>query len=363
MLGVIGIMPFIAHASTVLQSGDKIVLDATKEVRGNFYAAGGTVSVSGVVHGDAYLTGGTVSVTAPIKGDLGIIAGTIRIDAPVYGDLRVAGSDIVIGNSVTGELIVMGGTVHILPTAEIKGDIIVYGGTVTVEGPIGGSIFGTVGELELAGKVAGSVLLKEVDTLTLRATAQILGTLEYTSISEAVLANGAKVIGETLRHEEAPLSTDMADIVFLLITSCVFVLVAMVLFRKQLPDLVSRTAHHARLYALIGAGVFIATPVVTVLLLISGIALPVGLFIGSAYIALLVASLALLAHVLGSYLIRGFTRKLEVTWVTAFAGALILLTLYFVPILLVLAIIVPLGTLSREIYVTFFSGIQLHRKK
>lgn len=363
LLALVGVMPLAAQASPVLKSGDEIVIDATKEVRGNFYAAGGTVSVAGPVLGDMYVAAGTVTITAPISSDVGIAGGTVRIASDIKGDLRVAGGDVSVDGVVGGELMVTGGTVHILPTAKIQGDIIVYAGTVTVDGPVSGSIYGSVGKLTLNSKIEGSVLINKVDTLTLGASAHVLGDFEYTSASDVSMVSGAVIEGETLHHGVVPLRTDWSGIVLTFFALYLLATVAFVLFRKQLPDLVSRTTHHMGLYALIGAGVCIATPVVALLLMVSGVALPVGVFILATYVMLLIAATALLAHSAGASIVRAYTRKLEVTWVTTLVGSVLLVLLYFVPLLALLAIIVPLGSISRELYVTFFNGIQLRRRK
>src|SRR3989304_8346367 len=73
-----------------------MVLARNEVVNKDYFAAGDTVTISGIVNGDAYLAGGSVLIDGTINGDLLVAGGTIQIQGPVKNDVRAAGGMITL---------------------------------------------------------------------------------------------------------------------------------------------------------------------------------------------------------------------------------------------------------------------------
>ena len=162
----------------------------------DFFAAGESVTISGVVNGDVYAAGANVVVDGRINGDLLAGAGIINILGEVSDDVRIGGGNVLINGTIGKNLTVGGGSVIITREADIGGSILVFGGSLDVRGPIGRDANVYAGQAIFANQVSGD-LKGAVEKLTLTDDDRILGDLEYESKKEANIAEGALISGQT----------------------------------------------------------------------------------------------------------------------------------------------------------------------
>lgn len=122
-------LPMFASAATFLADGNPVSADTVND---NLYVTGGNPIVSGDVMGDLLIAGGNVSVSGNILGDLAAAGGSVSITGRVDGDVRVFGGTIYLDSTVKGEVISFGGQVVLGPQAKINKDLIAGGDEVKI---------------------------------------------------------------------------------------------------------------------------------------------------------------------------------------------------------------------------------------
>ena len=119
--------------------------------------SGNVISPSSKTQGDAYLAGNIVQVNDEINGDAVIAGATVIINAPITQDAMIAGNKISLNKSVGDDVRIVGSTVEIKDN--IKGDVIVFAQTLLIdkEVTIGGDVLAFVSTFKLDGTVEGNI--------------------------------------------------------------------------------------------------------------------------------------------------------------------------------------------------------------
>jgi len=348
------VVPFVATASPVLRSGENVSIDAGQMVEGDFYAAGGIVTVSGSILGDLLTAGGSVTINAPIGADATIAGGTVQLHAPVSDDVRIAGGEVTLASEVSGDVVIFGGAVRILSTAHIQGDLIFFGGDLIVEGPIEGSVLGFAESMRFDSFVGGDLSLTATDGVTVGDKAEIQGDLTYRSRNDIVRAANAVVVGEVIAEDFPSKDGSAEPFVISLLMVLFAALVALLVFRKHLTKVVMTVGDSYGKQGLIGLGTLVLTPLVTFILLASVIGMYVGFFLLAAYIGLLIVASVLSGIVFGSHLMKLRTKQLTVSITTVIVGVVGLALVALIPVIGPLVgfviMLVVLGNLVTRMY-------------
>lgn len=347
--------PVYVAAETVLRVGESVRVAADQRVEEDFYAAGGTVAVSGEIVGDMYAVGGSVTANGAIAEDLTAVGGSIQVHAPVSDDVRILGGDVTIAEAVTGDLFVIAGSLTVLSSASVEGDIFFYGGEATIAGPVGGSIMGAAERFRIDAAVEGNVDVNSSRALVLGDRASVSGDVQYQSFGEITRAQNAVVEGEIIRSE----STERSDpgygkalaffIMNLFATLCVYLL-----FRRELTELVAGTIRNYGRSGVLGLGTFFVAPVVVVLLMVTVLGLLLGLIGLFALLATYLIAFALTAVLAGGMISFFVTKRIQVDLLWILAGVLAvhiaLLIPFLGPLLVFVGFVLMLGGMVWRLY-------------
>lgn len=350
-------LPGTVFAGPVIRSGDSVSIAADQVIEGDFYAGGGTVSLSGTAEGDAYIAGGTVTVNAEIAEDLVVAGGTVQVHAPVGDDLRIVGGDVTVAEHVGGDLVILGGSVQVLSTAQIEGDILFFGGNIDVKGGVKGSVVGFGDNVRLDSGIGGDVKVTASQLLTLGDRAEVLGNVVYKSPSEIARAQNAVVVGDLIQEQFSSESGSSRYAVLPLLMTLFAALTVFLLFRNRLQGVVdvSKTSYGGN--GLVGLGVFLLVPVVSILLLVSVLGFIPGIVLFLSYLLLLIAAWIISGIVLGTFALKFFMKTEKISVLSVIVGVVLFDILVLVPyigVLLALAIfLVVLGGISRLLYNVF----------
>lgn len=353
---VVAVLPVAVFASPVIRSGESVAVGQGQVVEGDFYGAGGSVTVSGEVQGDVYVAGGTVTVNAPVGTDLVAAGGVVQVHSPVGDDLRIAGGEAIVGSAVNGDVVVFGGVLHVLSTADIKGDILFFGGELVVEGPVEGSIFGFSKSTRIDASVGGDITIRADEKLTLGDRAEVLGNIAYTGSNDIERAQNAVVVGDIQTEKVAGTGGIPFGFIFTSLIATLFAaLTFFLIFRRQFEEVVERSRTAYGVQGLIGLAVFVGMPFVSVILILSVLGSLIGIFLLAVYIALLVASWIVLAGLIGSFIMRFFDRSHQTLSILSIGvGVLALELLMLIPFLGTLAVfagvVIVLGGIALRIY-------------
>jgi hypothetical protein len=354
----------VVHAEgPVIRSGESVSVEANQVLEGDFYALGETVTLSGTAERDVYVLGLQATVNAPVAEDLVVIAGDVEVHGKVDDDVRILGGEVIIAEPVVDDVVVIGGTVRILSTASVGGDLIFFAGDVQIDGPVEGTVYGTADTLRIDAHVGGNVDVRTGSSFALGDRAEIVGTLSYKSANELSRAQGAVVTG-TITHDDSPFKpvdeNPLKPLVLNLLLLIFSGLTVFFILRTRTARLMLTIEEGYGRLGLIGLGMFLALPVVAVILLASVIGFIVGFVLMLGYVASLIIALMCLPILVGRLLQRLVRLGDTLTVFTIILGVFTTIALTYIPVIggfaLLLGFLMVLGALYSELYRFFKSA-------
>ena len=292
-------------------SGPKVVV--SERVDGNLYVSGGYVIVNAPVRGDLVATGGVVVVNDSVTRDLLVAGAKVYLNGVVSEDIRCAGGSLKIASNGAGDVIVTGGDVRLLSNGSAN-DFFVLGGNIVVDGTIRKTANVTCQNFQMNGQILGDA---EVRGTNLIINGKIDGKIQLAATESIVIGNQASfsrvvrywmpmsrpIKMPTYLHGhpvafDPLLSITYSKWYFLGATNFLgllwylgMILVMIGIFEYLFSSAFSRSAalFHARPLrcGVLGAAFIAGVPIAAVLLIATIIAIPVGVLVGTSYVALL----------------------------------------------------------------------------
>ncbi len=288
-------LPMFASAATFL-ADDNVV--SSEPVNDNLYVAGGNPVVSGNVNGDLLIAGGNVNVTGDVTGDVSAAGGSVSITGRVGGDIRVFGGNLFIDSTVGGEVVSFGGQIIYGPNAKVAKDIVAGGNAVNISptAVIGGEriIFDEIKDEIKKGKAE----FKEKGADFLR---------------------GAFWVG----------------ILWTLLSYLIVALAFMGLFPKVVKMFINGACKNGMsFWKSIGMGlvILIVTPILSLILLVTGIGAMLGGIIMMLYMVYIMASLVFAGFIFGTLMKKLIKKgKADLDWLWGLGGVAVLPLVVLVP--------------------------------
>lgn len=341
------LFPFTGFAATFIGEEE---LTLTEPVPDNAYVAGANVNVSTDLPADLTVAGGTVGIYAPVAGDVLATGGTVVIERPVGGDVRAAAGGLHITSDVAGDVAAVGGTISV--SGKARG-VYVVGGTVQVTGGASGPVTVYGSDITLAGDFAGDVEVIASDSFTISENTHIAGALKYNAPEQAAIPASARIDGGTTytgsysyvpTKEEARKFAIAGAGLFLVVRTIAGMIVAGLLvglfpvFAGRIADMaLTSGGRRTSLFALLGFALFVAAPILVLLLLLSFVGAGIALLLGILYLLLLLLSYVFAGVIAGAALRRHafarFSVRREITWRDAVLGVLVLNLIGIVPVI------------------------------
>ncbi len=349
-------MPSVSLAGPIIRGGDNVSVGIDQILEGDFYGAGETVTISGIAEHDVVVAGSNVTINGNTAGDIAAAGMTVQIHGNVEDDVRIAGGEIIIASTVKGDVVVAGGALTVLSTARIEGDVIFWGGELTIEGPVDGSLHGNADVVRVDAHVGGDIEYKVQKSFVLGDKASVEGDVVYGG-PELVRAQNAVVVGN-IQHTGAVYESEgnsHAEMFLFMLLVILFSSLSMYFVaRHSLQTIIEKSLHRIGFNGLVGLGVFIATPFVAMLLLVSIVGSLVGLMLLFGYITVLIASFIITIVMLGNVFQKYVLKNESYTIFTPFLGAILFTLLLYVPFIGSLAILaltlVNFGSITTSIY-------------
>jgi cytoskeletal protein CcmA (bactofilin family) len=352
-LSVAFFLPLSVHAA-VVRSGDSVSVAETEVVPGDFYVAGGDVTISGIVEGDAYVMGGRVTINGTVRGDVFALGGTVNVHGEVGDDLRVVGGTVVVAESVEGDVAVFSGGLSTLSTAHVNGEVLFYGGEAVIEGEVKGAVHARAESLEVKGKVGG-VDATLTGLLTLQDSAYVAGDVSYQSPKELARAPQALIDGDIVKGSVTKEHTRIFDLLLPFWFMALFsALVAVLLFRERLASILALRTRGLALAGALGLAIFFLMPFAFSLLFASVLGALVGGLLLVVYLGLVLASLIAMHVFAGALVARYAVKEYRISWLYAAIGVALVQGVLLIPVVGVIAVFglfaVTLGLLTEYLY-------------
>lgn len=282
---------------------------ASSEKPTDLYIANRNVTVNSPVQGDLVVAGDTIIVNGAVSDSMFVAGGTVDIKGNVGRHLRVAGGTVTLRGKVGGDLFVAGGTVTLESTAVVNGGLYATGGTIIVDGTVNGEFRASGGTITVNG-TTGPAQIYGATTVSQSAT--IHGNLTYHAPSAGTIVTGAHIDGKTDFIQTTTTMKSMAMVKRLLsfirlimIIGTILVGALFVRLRPRYSQMILDQAMQHTAAALgWGLLVFVVTPIIIGLLLVTVVGIPLAIIIASILFPVLILGSLFGQIALGAWLHR-----------------------------------------------------------
>ncbi len=287
----------------------RVILPAGEVHEGWYFATGSQVTILGTVNGDAYIAGGVVDIPGTINGQLVVAGGQVNVSGTVTDRIFGGGGTVRITGKTGKSIIAAGGTVVIGKDATVGDNLLAAGGGIQIDGTVDREARVAGGDVEVTGAVKGNLDVQADRFRTFKGSF-IGGNLSVgTGDTTKIFVEPGTVVGAIhidFRKGEAP-----TYILGMRTVSFWFqVIFAMTLFATALAlafllpghltspgSMLMNKPGQSVVWGFIG---LIMTPVIALILCITLIGIPLGLFLFLLYLWFLYTSQMVLGIFVGA---------------------------------------------------------------
>ena len=270
--------------------------------------AGGDIEVTEPAD-ELFAAGGEVEIDSHTSSAITVVGGDVSVQDVVTDRAIISGGNLEISGSVNKNLIAAGGRVDVEADTQVTGDVVLAGGDVRFDGDIGGDFIAAGGEVELSGTVGGNANIR-ASKIDLASGTSIAGGLTYSSPRELTLGPDVTVEGPIMREawrgddDEFLEELGFGKIIALALTAMAATLAALFVFAAVVMAIFS--THFDKANGVIkaqplqsfGLGVLLAIglPTSAVILFVTIIGIPLGLFAIAAFAVLIGLGVIVVAY-------------------------------------------------------------------
>lgn len=361
VLAVVGLLGAYRLAGAYsIHTGDNVSLSQRKVINDTVYAAGRSVDINSEVYGDVFCAGQDINISGIVHGDVICAGQTVNISGTVDGDVRLAGQDVNLGARVGGNATVGGQSFVLQSNGSVGGDVTSGAQNATLNGKIGRDMVIGSGNVTI-NSVVGRNIKAQAGQMKLGSGANVGGNIDITSRNHVTKDKGAVVSGkisrtvpknETKPKHGAIFGFGIIWFIYWFLAMLVTALVLTLLFPRLFKSVTDRGLPGPWKALGVGFAASILVPVIIVLIAASLIGLPLAILLGLGWLVTLLLSGPVFAFYIGRLVFGNTFRPL----LAMLVGAAILITLYFIPIFGILAVLAALwigtGMLLMEIFRT-----------
>lgn len=257
---------------TVEHTGDRIEND--------LYVAAFQADISADVDGDVSLAAANATLEGNVGGSVHVLAGTATIRGEIEGTLYVLGGLTRLEGTVNGNVVIAGGRLELLDGSQVGGDLTTFSAQTSMDGIVGGKLYGSTLLYTQNGAVSGNVDL-QADRIDIGEQASIGDDFNYQSQTDADIHVNAQIGGATERTNATPWSGvgdgalapfgQMLRLVWSLVTGAVLIALAPRIFYRAAENAANVVA--SGIWGTLG---IVLIPIFALLTLLSVFLLPVG---------------------------------------------------------------------------------------
>jgi len=314
------------------------LLAKDQTTNGAYYATAGTVTVDGVVNGDVYCAGQDIYINGRVNGDVLCAGQRVVVRGVVIGDVRTAGQIVDISGRINGAVTSFSQQTTVAGDAVIGRDLNGASQLVDVNGLVIRDVAIAAQKLSISGQVKGQVNA-EVEGVTLSGERPVSGDLIYRASAESSIDQkqvGGKVLYTKSVVSERGGSEGPKSLFGLFVGFSVLMTIASVATAILLVAIIPRYYEKSLATVnkkigttiLAGLSVMLGLPIASVLLLISGIFLPLGLMAIFAGLLMHFLAYTFTAYYVGRWLFSKFIRH---SILAMLAGAIVLVIVMVIP--------------------------------
>ncbi|MDB5170665.1 MAG: hypothetical protein JWO35_359 [Candidatus Saccharibacteria bacterium] len=324
-------------------NGHDISVPAGTNINKSYVGTGRNIDIAGNVNGDVFCASQNVVTSGDITGDVICAAQTIDVTGTVDGSLRIAAQTLNLESSVGRSATVFAQSFSSRTSSRIAKDATITADTITLDGSVGRDATLHGSNVTINGRVDRNVT-GSVGKLSIGPSAVVGGRVDYTSNQKADIAPGAQINGEVRRIDPKEDSSSKAFpwlvglIASLTMLFCALILV--LLFPQTFQSVTQVALEHPGQTVLTGLIASILAPVIGVALLLSLIGTPLALIFGLFWFVILLLSGPFAAYFTGRLILSRSSVKNAIAYMML--GAIVLIILYYIPIINILVLLAVL---------------------
>ena len=324
------------------------------------------VKTKSVIKLPTFMSGDVQLIDKAVDGDLMIAGKEVKITSDINGDAYVGGGQVEIKGNINGNLIVAGGTVKI--SGKVLKNLIMAGGQVVVDdsAKIGGYVLAGGRKIDLLGNFSGPVKIG-AESLVIGEKVVINGNLEA-NVSKSEVSSTAKITGEKnikiyevkkteTRKTQANQLKQFAYVgkTVSFLGELLILLILIKLFGQKIKKINLKDS----LWSNIGLGlvVLIVVPILTLILMVTVVAIPLSVIIFVTYLIVLYLSEMVVSILAGNFMAEKGYLKINNYYLRGGVGLLLLTLVGLIPfvggLVKFIVLLLGVGVIFRSLRVYF----------
>ena len=285
----VSLLAFNCRGTEFRGSGDERVLLASGDIHNGWYFAGsGEVDLDGTVNGDAFIAGGVVNVRGTVNGLLVVAGGQVNVMGTVTDRIISVGGTVRLSGKTEKSVFVGGGSIIIERGATVGEYLMVGGSDVQVRGVVERDAKIGATALNLTGEIKGN-LDAGVESFATEEGSTVGGNLTVVAKDSGnIHIVPGTVLGQVHlkagREVPAPRFLGLTKgrlamrIIFFL-SLCATALVISFLFPRQLASVGTIINGRPGESVLVGLAALLLVPFITLVLFLTVVGIPLGIFL------------------------------------------------------------------------------------
>jgi hypothetical protein len=178
---------------------DMSVLPSGMVHRGDYFAYGNSIEISGKVTGDVYAAGSQIVIDGEIDGDVLAVGGSIHIAGNVARNIRIVAGQATLSGKVGGNATIVAANAQLVPSGMIQGNFVATVGNGDLAASVGGDATIVASNLRISSTIGGN-LQAYVGHMRLTSRSIIIGDVAYDSDHKAMIEPEAQIHGKISFH-------------------------------------------------------------------------------------------------------------------------------------------------------------------
>ncbi|OGC76664.1 MAG: hypothetical protein A2145_00520 [candidate division Zixibacteria bacterium RBG_16_40_9] len=301
--------------ATVFQAQENYGLSKDQKIDDDLIVAGNTLKIDGAVSGNLITACRYLTQNGTVSGSLFNGSQFADIFGKINGSVTNFSQHLTISGQVKRNVIACGQNINLASVSTVEGDATLCGAEILVDGVILKGLKASGERIVISGMIKGDVNLNG-KSITILATAEILGNLTYKSPKEAKIASGAKIAGATKwtefkakKPKKLAIGRKFSWVSFLfLLASMATGIVLMALFKNQVQK-VNLTIQKS-FWKSLGSGFVLAivSPIGAIILMVTLVGIPLAVITGFLYLILFYIAKIFTGLALGEKVIQIFKK-------------------------------------------------------
>lgn len=289
------------------QKGESIQVGKDQVVKGDLFAMGHQIKISGTVDGDVYALGEQVEIPGHITGDILCLCRSLRVEGRIDGNIRSASNNITLTGDVGRSVTSFAEITTIDSSGKIGHNLTSFTDNLTADGALGGDLVGFFGDGSIDGPIGGELQAK-ARSLSIGSDAAIAGKATFQGDKPPEIASGAKLafpMQYTKLEHKSQIERGAGYYIWRVVWAGAWILFGLVLI-SLMPSFARQTVESAEHYgAAFGLGVlvFFGVVIAAVIACITIVGLLVGVSTLFLWIVSLLASYIVVGAVVGRWIL------------------------------------------------------------